>query len=107
MYPCIRQTYGGFFEVVCRSEDRQLTFRDPPLASNSPVDSGKHILVAHRSGFMQKHSYGFWRMYLPCWSMRWNHPSGIMLMVPTPWGGRVIGKRRNFFYVGRRELGIG
>jgi hypothetical protein len=30
-----------------------------------------------------------------------------MLMVPTPWGGRVIGKRRNFFYVGRREHGIG
>ena len=30
MYPCIRETYGGFFEVVCRSEDRQLTFRDHP-----------------------------------------------------------------------------
>src|SRR5215218_4724221 len=30
MYACFLETGRGFFGVVCRSEDRPLTFRDPP-----------------------------------------------------------------------------
>jgi hypothetical protein len=30
MYACISETGSGFFEGVCKQENRQLTFRDPP-----------------------------------------------------------------------------
>jgi hypothetical protein len=30
MYACIPEIGGGFFEVVCRLEDRPHTFHDPP-----------------------------------------------------------------------------
>jgi hypothetical protein len=30
MYACVLGTSGGFFEGVCRLEDRPLIFRDPP-----------------------------------------------------------------------------
>jgi hypothetical protein len=30
MYACIRRIGCGFFEGVCRLENRPLTFRDPP-----------------------------------------------------------------------------
>jgi hypothetical protein len=42
MYACAREIGGGFFEGVCRLEDRLRTFRDPPpmLAIREVIGDG-------------------------------------------------------------------
>jgi hypothetical protein len=44
MYACIHETEAGFFEGVCRLEDRPLTFRDPP----PPRRRSRMVLCQHR-----------------------------------------------------------
>jgi hypothetical protein len=90
MYACIPEIGGGFFQGVRRLEDRSLTFRDPPLLPwHSRIDSGRHTLVANRTGSIQVCGYGLSRMYLPRrlvnkpWSMHRTATGGIMLMGST------------------------
>jgi hypothetical protein len=44
MYACIPEIGGGFFEGVCRRENRPLAFRDPPLPLDSRIAPGGVVL---------------------------------------------------------------
>src|SRR5215218_2808223 len=99
MYACIPEIGGRFFEGVYRLENRLLTFREPPPPPwHSRIDSGRHILVANRAGFMQVCGFEISRMYLPRrlvnkpWSMHRTPTDGIMLM-GRPSRERRVGKR--------------
>jgi hypothetical protein len=61
------------------------TYPHPRIAC---IDSGRHTLVAHRSGFIQNRSYGFSGMHLPLRLLNklpvgapkpsgWHHTHGV------------------------------
>jgi len=90
MYVYIRETRCGFFTGCAGKHSGYLLFATRPRYPGiRRIDSGRHTLVANRTGFIRVCGYELSRMYLPRrlvnepWSMHRTPTGGIMLMGST------------------------